>query len=194
MSSLAPPNFFAARVLVVESDRARRERAVERLARRGFVVLGAESNTEALSFIDQEIDVVVFDFAMFGRGGIDLISEWKRRKGKTKILVCVDLEPWQELSDIFTRGANVFPGGLTQITLLVLFIQFALNRDSESFDPSKNIPTGYTIESAKALMEQGKQEHEQGKLTWAAQAWETAEKKLREKIRKRMDRRYGLSP
>jgi DNA-binding response OmpR family regulator len=197
MSSLSPPYFWGARVLVVECDRARRERVVEGLINFGFMAFGAQSNGEALSFIDQEMDIVAFDLSMFGGGGVDLIDEWKRRKGNTKILVC-GFEPKQEHLDIVRRGANIAIGGLMglkQVSWLVDDIRRTLNEDLEDIDRrAKELAPGYTLESAKSLMEQGEQEHEKGKLTWAADAWELADRKWKEKLDrrlKRLGRKYG---
>jgi len=190
MSSLSPPYFWGARVLVVECDRARRETVVEGLSNFGFVAFGAESNGEALSFIDQEMDVVVFDLAMLGRGGVDLVDEWKRRTGNTKILVC-GFEPTQEHLYILRRRVDVAFGGLTKVSRLVNDLRRALRQYLEDLDQkSKEIAPGYSLDSAKALMEQGKLEHEQGKLTWAADAWELGRKKWDEDLN-RLLKKYG---
>ncbi len=155
------------KVLVVESDKQTRLAIMEGLKRAGFKTFEAESNGEALSFIDQEIDVVVFDYAMMDRGGIDLIGEWKRRKPETKIIACGHLDAHESL-EVHRRGGTFAFGKATHTQSVV----DAIVRSSWRKEERKiKLPPGYTLESAKSLMDQGMLEHKKGKLTWAADAW-----------------------
>lgn len=53
---------------------------IQRLENRGFNVQGFTNGTEALDYLEQnEVDLVVMDVKMPGRGGLEVLQEIKRR-------------------------------------------------------------------------------------------------------------------
>src|SRR5918993_5273192 len=77
----------AGRVLVVEDHESERRAVMQILKSEGFSVFGAENADKALSYIDENIDVVLTDLHMGDVSGIDLLNLWKQRKPDTHFIV-----------------------------------------------------------------------------------------------------------
>ena len=68
------------RVLLVEDNEAERKALGQLLKAEGFSILGCESADKAMSYIDENIDVVLSDLHMGDVSGIDLLQLWKKRR------------------------------------------------------------------------------------------------------------------
>jgi len=68
------------RVLVVEDHENERRAVMQLLKAEGFCVFGAENADKALSYIEENIDVVLSDLNMGDVSGLDLLQLWKKRK------------------------------------------------------------------------------------------------------------------
>src|SRR5690606_12982494 len=75
------------RVLVVEDNESERKALSALLKQEGFTVFGAESADKALSYVDENIDVVLSDLQMGDVSGIDLLNLWKKRRDETQFIL-----------------------------------------------------------------------------------------------------------
>lgn len=75
------------RLLVVEDQETERRAVTQLLRNQGFTVFSAESADKALSYIEEEIDVVLSDLYMGDVSGIDLLQLWKKRKPETLFIL-----------------------------------------------------------------------------------------------------------
>ena len=73
----------AGRVLVVEDNEIERRAISQILKAEGFTVFGAENADKALSYVEENIDVVLSDLHMGDVSGIDLLPERQIRESQT---------------------------------------------------------------------------------------------------------------
>jgi DNA-binding NtrC family response regulator len=78
---------LSGRVLVVEDNDVERRALTTVLRNEGLTVYGAENADKALSYIDENIDVVLSDLLMGDVSGLDLLSLWKKRKADTQFIL-----------------------------------------------------------------------------------------------------------
>jgi DNA-binding NtrC family response regulator len=79
----------AGRVLVVEDHDSERRAVSQILKSEGLTVFGAENADKALSYLDENMDVVLSDLHM-GEGetsGIQLLNLWKQKKPETQFIL-----------------------------------------------------------------------------------------------------------
>ena len=77
----------AGRILVVEDQETERRAVTQILKSEGFTVFGAENADKALSYIDENIDIVLSDLYMGDVSGLDLLHLWKKRAPDTQFIV-----------------------------------------------------------------------------------------------------------
>jgi DNA-binding NtrC family response regulator len=77
----------AGRILLVEDQETERRAMTQILKSEGFVVMGAESADKAISYIEENIDVVLSDLHMGDVSGIDLLQLWKKRRPETQFIL-----------------------------------------------------------------------------------------------------------
>src|SRR6478672_1430836 len=77
----------AGRVLVVEDHEVERRAVSQILKSEGFNVLGAESADKAMSYVEEEVDVVLSDLKMGDVSGIQLLQLWKKRRPETQFIL-----------------------------------------------------------------------------------------------------------
>src|SRR5437588_12093555 len=75
------------RVLVVEDSETERRALMQLLKSDGFSVFGAESADKALSYADENIDVMLSELHMGDVSGIDLLQLWKKRQPEAQFIV-----------------------------------------------------------------------------------------------------------
>jgi DNA-binding NtrC family response regulator len=68
------------RILVVEDEQNEREALARVLKLEGFDVVTAENAEQALSYLDEHLDMVLSDLRMEHTSGIDLLKYWKDKK------------------------------------------------------------------------------------------------------------------
>jgi DNA-binding NtrC family response regulator len=68
------------RVLVVEDNETERRAISQLLKAEGFTVFGSESADKALSYLEENIDVVLSDLHMGDVSGMDLLQLWKKQR------------------------------------------------------------------------------------------------------------------
>jgi DNA-binding NtrC family response regulator len=77
----------AGRVLVVEDNESERRALMQLLKSEGWTVFAAESADKALSYIDENVNVVLSDLQMGDVSGLDLLSLWKKRRQDTQFIL-----------------------------------------------------------------------------------------------------------
>ena len=77
----------AGRVLVVEDHENERRAISQILKSEGFNVFGAENADKAMSYIDENIDVVVSDLNMGDVSGMALLQLWKKKAPDTQFIL-----------------------------------------------------------------------------------------------------------
>src|SRR5438105_15434790 len=75
------------RVLVVEDHETERRAVTQILKSEGFTVYGAENADKALSYIEENIDVVLSDLHMGDVNGLQLLQLWKKRAPDTQFIL-----------------------------------------------------------------------------------------------------------
>jgi DNA-binding NtrC family response regulator len=74
-------------VLVVEDKENEREATARLLRMEGYQVLCAKSGKEAITYLDQHIDLVISDLRMGTTSGVDLLRYWKSRRSQTPFIL-----------------------------------------------------------------------------------------------------------
>lgn len=75
------------RVLVVEDNDVERKALTSILKNEGLTVFNAESADKALSYLEENVDVVLSDLEMGDVSGMDLLGLWKKRKADTQFIL-----------------------------------------------------------------------------------------------------------
>ena len=75
------------RLLVVEDQETERRALAQVLRNEGFTVYSAESADKALSYLEEQIDVVLTDLYMGDVSGLDLLQLWKKKKPETQFIL-----------------------------------------------------------------------------------------------------------
>src|SRR5689334_15021915 len=95
----------AGRVLVVEDNETERRALSQVLKGDGFNVFGAENADKAVSYVDENIDVVLSDLHMGDVSGIDLLQLWKKRKPDTQFILLTGERAPSNIVDAMRNGA-----------------------------------------------------------------------------------------
>jgi DNA-binding NtrC family response regulator len=75
------------RILLVEDSEPERKALAAILKNEGHTVFSADSADKALSYLDENIDVVLSDLEMGDVSGMDLLTLWKKRKLETHFVL-----------------------------------------------------------------------------------------------------------
>jgi DNA-binding NtrC family response regulator len=122
------------RVLVVEDNEAERRALSQLLKHEGFTVLGAENADKALSYVDENIDVVVSDLHMGDVSGIDLLQLWKKRRAETQFILLTGHSSLDSAIEAIKAGAYDYltkPVNPEELGLLVRRAVDSLQKDKE---------------------------------------------------------------
>ncbi len=95
------------RVLVVEDEAALREGLARALRAQGFAVDTAPDGHEAV-FMGREypVDVAVLDLGLPGRGGLDVLAQWRRAGRAFPVLILTVRAGWQDKVEGLEAGAD----------------------------------------------------------------------------------------
>ena len=77
----------AGRILIVEDNPTERNALARLLRGSNYKVFTAESADKALSYVDENVDIVLSDLYMGDVSGIDLLGLWKKRKADTQFIL-----------------------------------------------------------------------------------------------------------
>jgi DNA-binding NtrC family response regulator len=123
---------MAVKVLLVDDEQQFVEVLAERLAARGFNVQTALSGDEGLLKLQgQEVDVVILDVQMPGRGGVETLRDIKRMKPSTEVIMLTGHATIESGIQGLKLGAYDFVVKPTQTENLVAKILKAYERKSE---------------------------------------------------------------
>jgi len=95
------------RVLIVEDDSVLREQLTAGLTAAGFVVDQAVDGVEGLFYgHNYPCDAVVLDLGLPGKGGMELITEWRSAGVNVPILILTARSAWQDKVAGLETGAD----------------------------------------------------------------------------------------
>lgn len=124
----------AGRVLVVEDHENERRAISQILKAEGFNVFGAENADKAISYIDENIDVVVSDLNMGDVSGMDLLSLWKKRAADTQFILATGQASVSSAVEAIKRGAYDYltkPINPDELVLLIRRAVESTQKDKE---------------------------------------------------------------
>src|SRR5258707_7142356 len=115
------------RMLVVEDHESERRMMMQLLKQEGFTIYGAENADKALSYVDENIDVVLTDLNMGDVSGIKLLQLWKQRKPDTQFIVFTGEKSTKSAVEAMKSGAYDYITKPIDPDELILLIHRALD-------------------------------------------------------------------
>jgi two-component system, NtrC family, response regulator HydG len=125
---------MAGRVLVVEDDDAQRRAVSSILKSEGWTVLAAENADKALSYVEENIDVVLTDLQMGDVSGIDLLNLWKHKNPETQFILLTGHSSINSAVEAIKAGAFDYltkPVNTDELVLLIKRAIESVNKDKE---------------------------------------------------------------
>lgn len=122
------------RVLVVEDNETERRAISQLLKAEGYTVFGSENADKALSYIDENIDVVLSDLHMGDVSGMDLLNLWKKKKPETQFILVTGHSSVNSAVEAMKSGAFDYvtkPINLDELVLSIGRAVEGLNKDKE---------------------------------------------------------------
>src|SRR6476469_5527978 len=122
------------RVLVVEDHETERKAITHILKQEGFAVFGAESADKAVSYVDENIDVVLSDLHMGDVSGLDLLHLWKKRRPETQFILLTGHAAINSAVEAIKAGAYDYltkPINSDELILLIKRALEGLQKDRE---------------------------------------------------------------
>jgi len=117
-------------ILLVEDNSAERDSLAQLLRASSFKVHTADSADKALSYLEEEIDIVLTDLRMGDVSGMDLLKHWKVKDPETMFLVMTGHGSTQTAIDAIKAGAyHYMTKPLDVDALLVMLRNMARLRD-----------------------------------------------------------------
>jgi two-component system response regulator HydG len=113
-------------MLVVEDHESERRMMMQLLKQEGFTIYGAENADKALSYVDENIDVVLTDLNMGDVSGIKLLQLWKQRKPDTQFIVFTGEKGTKTAVEAMKAGAYDYITKPVDADELILLIRRAL--------------------------------------------------------------------
>jgi len=114
-------------MLVVEDHESERRMMMQLLKQEGFTIYGAENADKALSYVDENIDVVLTDLNMGDVNGIRLLQLWKQRKPDTQFIVFTGEKSTKSAVEAMKAGAYDYITKPVDADELILLIRRALD-------------------------------------------------------------------
>jgi two-component system, NtrC family, response regulator HydG len=129
-------------VLVVEDNEAERRAISQILKSQGYTVYGAESADKAISYVDENIDVVLSDLEMGDVSGMDLLNLWKKRKPETLFILLTGHGKIDSAVEAIKSGAYDYvtkPINPDEICMLIKRAVESIVKDREIVSKDKEI-------------------------------------------------------
>jgi DNA-binding NtrC family response regulator len=108
--------------LVVEDQEIERKSLISLLKKEGFHVIGAENADKAISYVEENIDVVLSDLHMGDVSGLDLLSLWKPKQPDTQFIVLTGHSSIDSAVEAIKKGAHDYitkPINPDELSLLI---------------------------------------------------------------------------
>ena len=124
----------AGRILVVEDHETERRAVSQILKSEGFTVYGAENADKALSYIDENVDVVLSDLHMGDVSGLQLLQLWKKRRPETQFILLTGHSSVDSAVEAIKSGAYDYltkPINPDELVLLIRRAVETLQKDKE---------------------------------------------------------------
>lgn len=124
----------AGRILVVEDHETERRAVSQILKSEGFMVYGAENADKALSYIDENVDVVLSDLHMGDVSGLQLLQLWKKRRPETQFILLTGHSSVDSAVEAIKSGAYDYltkPINPDELVLLIRRAVETLQKDKE---------------------------------------------------------------
>ncbi|HEV7302292.1 MAG TPA: sigma-54 dependent transcriptional regulator [Tepidisphaeraceae bacterium] len=115
------------RVLVVEDNETERRAISQLLKAEGYTVFGSESADKALSYLEENIDVVLSDLYMGDVSGIDLLQLWKKQRPETQFILVTGHSSVNSAVEAMKAGAFDYVTKPINLDELVLSIKRAID-------------------------------------------------------------------
>src|SRR5690349_10968398 len=122
------------RILVVEDHESERKAITHILRSEGFTVFGAENADKALSYIEENIDVVLSDLHMGDVSGLQLLQLWKKRRPETQFILLTGHSSVDSAVEAIKSGAYDYltkPINPDELVLLIKRAVETLEKDKE---------------------------------------------------------------
>ena len=117
------------RLLLIEDDRDLALGLRRDLAAAGFAVDWADNGVEgAFLGTEQEYDAVVLDLGLPGKPGLDVLTDWRRAKLATPVLILTARDAWHERVDGLKAGADDYLGKPFHVEELIARLQALVRR------------------------------------------------------------------
>ncbi len=124
----------AGRVLVVEDHETERRAVSQILKSEGFTVVGAENADKALSYIEENVDVVLSDLHRGDVSGLQLLQLWKKRRPETQFILLTGHSSVDSAVEAIKSGAYDYltkPINPDELVLLIRRAVETLQKDKE---------------------------------------------------------------
>src|SRR6185437_5818728 len=124
----------AGRILVVEDHETERRAVSQILKSEGFTVYGAENADKALSYIDENVDVVLSDLHMGDVSGLQRLQLWKKRRPETQFILLTGHSSVDSAVEAIKSGAYDYltkPINPDELVLLIRRAVETLQKDKE---------------------------------------------------------------
>ena len=125
---------ISGRVLVVEDHESERKAVTSILKSEGLTVMAVESADKALSYIGEDIHVVLTDLHLGDVSGIELLNLWKEKKPDTQFIFFTGHSSVNTAVEAIKAGAFDYltkPVNFDELILLISRAIETLNKDSE---------------------------------------------------------------
>lgn len=116
-------------ILIVEDERAQRKMLRDFLAKEGHMVSVAENGDEAVSIVrGKSVDLVVMDFKMPGRNGLDVLKELKKINPELDVVMVTAYGTIETAVEAMKAGAIDYITKPIELDELLLIIERASQR------------------------------------------------------------------
>jgi len=140
------------RLLVVEDDEALAARLRERLVREGFAVDVAHDGVDGGHLgATEPYDAIVLDLGLPGRGGLELLAEWRAAGNRVPVLILTARDGWSERVEGLRAGADDYLGKPFHTEELVARIHALLRRAAPAGDVALRAPPWRLDEARQCL-------------------------------------------
>lgn len=142
------------RLLLVEDDKALSAELAVQLEQHGFAVDAVFDGAEAAFMGESEsYDMIVLDLGLPEIPGLDVLSQWRRKRIATPVLILTARGAWHEKVDGFRAGADDYLGKPFHVEELIARLE-ALVRRSKGVAAAQIESGGLVLDEATQSVEQ----------------------------------------
>ncbi|HVT79185.1 MAG TPA: sigma-54 dependent transcriptional regulator [Phycisphaerae bacterium] len=113
----------ATTILIVDDNGAERDSLAQLLRATGFKVHTADSADKALSYLEENVDIVITDLRMGDLSGMDLLKHWKAKAPETMFLMVTGHGSTQTAIDAIKAGAYHYMTKPLDVDALLVMLQ-----------------------------------------------------------------------